>query len=108
MTREISESDWKVFRQLRTVALNRYCERALADFVALAADGREGAHKRYQELFDLMQRRDKELVATFDFLRRSTAVTQLIAIRFRRLLTDEEFARFSPELRDLVNTILSG
>jgi hypothetical protein len=65
------------------------------------------AHARYQELFDLMERRDKELVETFDFLRRSTAIIQLIAIRHRRLLTDEEFARFSPELRDVVHAILS-
>lgn len=30
MEREIRESDWKLFRQLRPLALDRFCQRVLA------------------------------------------------------------------------------
>ena len=106
MAREISEADWKLFRQLRPLALDRFCERALVDLSSLASGSGKGAHERYLAVFGLLMRRDRELADVFDAPRRSTAYFQLAGIRSRGLLTDEEFARFSPEARRVVDAFL--
>src|SRR5271166_6603477 len=102
MAREISEADWKLFRQLLPLALERCCAGTLAEFGQLASETGKTAHARYLAVFRLLQRRDKELAEAFDGLRRSTAFVQLAILRARGLLTDEEFARFSPEARAVV------
>jgi hypothetical protein len=99
MTRQISEPDWKLFRQLRSVALERFCERTLSDAARLAAQPGATAHERYLAVFDLIRRRDRELAESFEGPRRSTALLRLLAIRSLGLLTEEEVARFGPETR---------
>lgn len=106
MTRAISEPDWKLFRKLRSLALERFCERALSEVSQLTSEAGKGAHERYLAVFKLLQRRDKQLAEAFDDVRRSTAWQQLAIIRARGLLTDEEFASFSPETRAAVQVWL--
>jgi hypothetical protein len=108
MARDISESDWKLFRQLHPLALHRFCERALSEVGRLASETGKSAHERYLTVFRLLQRRDKELAEAFNDLRRSTALLQLAILRSRGLVTDEEFARFSPETRGAVQVFLGG
>jgi hypothetical protein len=55
--------------------------------------------RRYLAVFQLIQRRDRELANTFDDLRRSTALRELALIQSHELLSDEEFGRFSVETR---------
>jgi hypothetical protein len=102
MTRQIKEADWKVFRELHPIALGRFCEMILSEVGRLAAETGKDAHERYLAVFKLLKRRDKELAEAFDDLRRSSALHQLTVIRSKGLLTEEEFARFSPETRELV------
>jgi hypothetical protein len=99
MRPDILESDWKHFRQLYPVALERFCQRVLSEVGRLAADTGKSSHERYLAVCKLIKRRDKELADAFDDLRRSTAVHQLATLQFHELLTDEELARFSPETR---------
>jgi hypothetical protein len=108
MAREISESDWKLFCRLHPLALERFCERVLSEVGRLTADSGKGAHERYLTIFKLLQRRDKELAEAFEDLRRSTAWRQLAILRSRGLLTEEEFARFSPETIGAVQVFLGG
>jgi hypothetical protein len=108
MTRQIPESDWKLFRQLHPVALERFCERTLSEVGRLAADSGKSAHERYLAMYRLLQRRDKELAQAFDDMRRSTAWHQLAILRSRGLLTDEEFARFSSETQGAVRVFLGA
>ena len=102
MTNSINESDWKLFRQLRSVALERFCQRVLAEIEQLAADDTQSSHDRYLAIYKLMMRRDKELAAAFNDLRRSTALFQLVQIQSHDLLTEEEMGRFGPETRAVV------
>ena len=44
MLNQIIESDWKILRELKPLALERLCERALSEVVQLASDTRKGAH----------------------------------------------------------------
>ena len=107
MFRSISEADWKVFRQLRVVALERFCERALAEVGALASSTDKSAHERYLAVFRLLEQRDRELADAFNGARRSTALRQLALIQSHRLLTEEEMGRFSPDTREAVQ-LLAG
>jgi hypothetical protein len=102
MAREIPESDWKLFRQLHPIALERFCERVLADIGQLASETGKRAHERYLAIYQLVRRRDKELADAFNDKRRSTARLQLVIICRHGLLTEEELARFSAETRAAV------
>src|SRR5688500_9560819 len=99
MTRTISESDWKVFRQLQPVALDRFCQRVLSEVGRLADDAGKSNHERYLAVFRLIERRDRELADAFDGMRRSTAWRQLAWIQSHGLLSEEEMSRFSDETR---------
>jgi hypothetical protein len=81
MSDEIPEADWKTFRELRTVALERFCERVLAELVKLATDSPGSNHERYLAVYQLIKKRDKELAGAFDDFRRSTAVRQIAISR---------------------------
>ncbi len=107
MPRSISEADWKIFRELRSVALERYCERVFAEVAALTTDKRWSNHERYQALCSLIQKRDEEIEDGFDCLRRSTALRQLAFFQSLKLLTETEMARFSPDTREAVRIWLS-
>jgi hypothetical protein len=97
MSRPIPESDWKVFRELRLVALDRSCQRALARIAEVAADPGKSNHARYLAVWDLMSEHDKVIAHAFNDVRRSTAFLTLVAIHSLGVLTAEEMARFSPE-----------
>ena len=104
--REIKESDWKLFRQLHAVALERFCQCVLNESELLQRDSTRSAHERYLALYQLVHNRNKEVARLFDDFRRFTALWQLAAIKEQGLLTDEEFARFSQETQNLVETLL--
>jgi hypothetical protein len=81
----------------------------LTEAAQIAAGNGEGGasyHKRYGKLYGLIKRRDKELASMFDDMSRSRAVLQLAILRRHGLVTEEEFATFSPELQDRLQGIL--
>jgi hypothetical protein len=106
MTRQIPESDWKLFRRLRKVALERFCDRTLSELGGLIAATGRSSHERYLAICKLLRERDDELADTFDDSRRSTAYQQLAFVRSLGLLTDEEFVSFSEETREVVDLYL--
>ncbi|MDB5969692.1 MAG: hypothetical protein JWQ90_2142 [Hydrocarboniphaga sp.] len=95
----IPERDWKLFRELRELALDRFCKRVLVEVAALADSDLLSAHERYRNLYQLIHRRDKELAQLFDDPRRSNASIQLRLIYARGLFTADEVDRFSAETR---------
>lgn len=102
MTIQIKESDWKLLSKLRTDALERFCQRVLAEIDSINANKTLSAHQRYVEINQIIERRDEELARTFDDHRRSTAFFELAAIQSHGLLTQEEFLQFSPETRSAI------
>lgn len=95
----ILESDWKIFRELQRVALERFCQRT-CERAATIGCGSGTAHERYLELYRFVNAADKELADAFDDLRRSTARFQILIIHSMNLWTEEEIQRFSPELQE--------
>jgi hypothetical protein len=52
------ESDWKVFRELREVALERLCERILDEVATVISNSDRTHHQRFGELFGLIRDRN--------------------------------------------------
>ena len=100
MSRSSAESEWKLFRKLQPIALERFCQRVLAEVERIAANTKKTSHERYLAVFKLIEKRDEELAAAFDNPRRSTFFRQLAFIESLKLLTEEEMAGFSSETRE--------
>ena len=96
---EIKESDWKIFRKLRQVALERYGERILEDVRRDMDEPNGSFHERYLKLWDLLRSRDKTIALAFNDPRRSQAIIQLANIIAEDLLTEAELNEFSEETR---------
>lgn len=103
---DIKESDWKVFRRLHSIALERYCQRVLEE-MRLAAACNDSYHDCYLRVYQLIRDRNKTMARTFDDLRRSTAFVLLANIINEELLTDEELKQFSQEFQGRIAEIKS-
>ena len=103
--RDIKESDWKVFKRVREAALERFCGRVLDEIARINSDNTKSKHERYVASYRLVHERDKEINLIFDYLRRSTAVTQLCSFWSHDLMTEQELRQFSPELVKLVEDL---
>jgi hypothetical protein len=101
----VPESDWKAFRQLREVALQRFCERVLEELLALAQDRSRSPHERYLAVFRLIQQRDQQLADAFNDPTRSRMVLQLATIRALGVLSPSELERFTQETRSILESL---
>jgi hypothetical protein len=102
---DILEADWRHFRRLHPVALDRYCRRVLDEAAARTAAEGQTAHERYLALYQLVRDRNREMAEVFDDVRRSTARIQLLRIRALGLVTPEELAGFSADLRTWLDNL---
>src|SRR5215211_5556864 len=103
---DCSESDWKVFRLLREVALERFCSRILGDLEPIIQDADRTSHDRYLAVYGLLRKRDKEIASAFDSPRRSQMFIQLAVICSHDLLTTEELAQFSEQTQSELGELL--
>lgn len=103
MSRDIPEADWKLFRQLHPVALNRFCEQVLADIAQIAGDTKTTPHERYLKIYKVVQQRDRTIGEAFNDLRRSTAIMRILSICSHRLFTEDEIGRFTQDTRDVIS-----
>lgn len=99
VARDVSEADWKTFRELREFALERFCSRVLDELETLRLDASRSQHERYLAVYRLVQDRDQELAHAFNGPRRSQMIMQLAAIYGHGLLEPGEFSRFTPQTR---------
>ena len=70
--REIKEPDWKVLRRVHPLALERFCERVLAEIDRVSRDGAKSHHARYLEIFTIIKQSDRGDSAS---LRQSAALS---------------------------------
>ena len=105
MAREIKESDWKVFRRLHEIALERFSERVLEEVRLATTDVKDGYYECYLKVYALIRNRDKTMARAFDDPKRSMAFIQLANIIEEGLLTDDELNQFSAETREAVEVI---
>jgi hypothetical protein len=108
MLDRINESDWKIFKPVRQLALERFCERVLSEAERIRTDASKSQHERYVATYQLLKERDKELGRAFDYLRRSTALSQLAAFRSLGLVSDDEYMRFSAPTREVTDRFVNA
>lgn len=99
------ERDWKVFRELREVALDRLCERALRDAKAVIESSSKTHHERFLELFGLVGERDRDIARGFDGARRSAMLGQLAFLHRLGVLEADELDRFSASTRETIEAL---
>jgi hypothetical protein len=104
---QIKESDWKIYRQLHAVALERCFNQTVGEMERLVSDKRKTGRDRFWETFGYAKKRRETLAFLFDGLRRSNALLQLAGIRHHGYITDSEIARFSQETQDFIKSHLS-
>jgi hypothetical protein len=104
--REAKESDWKLLRREHPLALERFCERVLAEIDRVSHDSATSSHARYLQIYGILQQRDREMARLFDNPRRSDALAMLAQIRSQGLLTEDEFSSLSPETRAAIQVLL--
>jgi hypothetical protein len=95
--RTVTEADWKLLRRIHPLALERYCERTLAEIERVTNNSAQSAHQRYLEIFKIIEQRDREIVSIFNNPKRWNALTMLARIRAAGMLTEDEFSRLSSE-----------
>jgi hypothetical protein len=104
----IAEADWKALRRVHPLALERYCERVLAEIERVTGNSVQSAHQRYLEIFKIVEKHDHEMASIFDDLRRSNALTMLARMRSEGLLMADEFSGLSPEARGAIQLLLGA
>ena len=103
--REITESDWKLLRRSHPLAPERFCERVLAEIERVNNDNARSFHRRYLDIFEIVERRDREMGRIFDDLKRSNALIMLTQMRANGLLMDEECLSLSAETRNAMELL---
>lgn len=98
----ITEPDWKRFKELREVALDRFCRQILSECEVICRDESSTAHERYGNLYGLVQDRNRQMAHAFDDLRRSTAIHCLVLMYGLALVTDQEIMQFEPDVQRAV------
>lgn len=108
MPRSIAEADWKLLRRVHPLALERYCERVLAEIERVTHNSTQSTHQRYLDIFKIVEQRDREMASIFNDPKRSNALTVLARIRSVGLLTEDEFFSLSPETRSAIKLLLGA
>ena len=94
----MNESDWKIFKKVKEIALERFCEIAIADVEeAMDKDG-ESFYGKYLYVFKLVENADKRLSLLFDGNSRAKAQLQLTLLRSEGLVENHELEGMSDEL----------
>ena len=102
MVMTVPESDWKKFRPLRDIALERLCDRILAEIGATMADETLSSHEQYLKIYTLIEDRDETLGRIFNGYSRSRMLSQLALMQSFKLLEPEELACFSETTREIL------
>ncbi|MGB5679009.1 MAG: hypothetical protein WBN36_14620 [Gammaproteobacteria bacterium] len=102
----MKESEWKKFRKLREICLERFCERVLQEAERICNSDNQSAHQRYGNLYGLMLDRDEELANAFDYPKRSKAFFQLMLMYRLKLIADKELDEFEDETTNAIREIV--
>lgn len=94
---DVPEADWKVFREIRQDALERFSDRILRQLVAICEDRSRSAHDRYLDVWRILRERDEAMARTFDNPRRSTMYVHLAAMEALDLLAPNDLSRMTSQ-----------
>ena len=99
----MTESDWKIFTQIKDKAIEQFCSLCFAEFREVIDDESEHIHARYLLNYKLVETRNKQMSLLFDGHSRSKAWIQLLAIRGEGLADEELVSKLTDEFREKTN-----
>jgi len=109
MNDRIKESDWRKFKELRPLALQRYCQRVIDEVKDVLDKQNPDSHDQYLEVFNIVHGGDKKLARMFDQgFSRSKAFEQLLMYYGDGLLRDDEIEQLSEENCNSIKSIVSS
>src|SRR6516164_4862617 len=73
MSPDIPEPDWRIFRSLHSIWLDRFCQRVNSELIAVLSNKSRSQHERYLAAYKLIHKRDRQIGDAFNDFRRSTA-----------------------------------
>ena len=107
MSNNFPESDWKTLSRMKPLALDCLCQRILAEAGDIFNRAKEKEyHRAYLDLYRHIHASDETVAVCFNDFKRSQAMNILANWRMNDLLTEEEFAAFSLETREIVGRLL--
>lgn len=98
----IPESDWKMFKPLRDQALERLCDRIIAEVGSTMTEDVLSNHEKYLKIYSRIRERNKELARIFDGYSRSRMLSQLAMMQSYELLDPEELTCFSESTQEFL------
>ena len=105
--RDIPEKDWKHFRSLNELIINRFSKDTISQISQIIASKEiESKHEKYLKVYEYVRERDKILDNQLRDFRRSNAKLKILEIYRMGLIKPQEFDQFSDEVKDFVNSCL--
>lgn len=80
----------------------------LAEIESVRHNDARSFHQRYLDIFEIVERRNREMACIFDDLKRSNAWTMLAQMRSQGLLMEDEYSSLSPETRSAIELLLGA
>ena len=99
----MKESDWKVFKEIKSKAIDSFCACILDDCLEKADLENASNHEKYLLIYKLFKDRNYEMSRLFDFNSRSKAALQLLAIRQEGLADEKLIEKLSEEFQEKTN-----
>jgi len=103
----MKESEWKKFKKLKDICLERFCERVLTNANSILDAKDKKSLDRYYDLYQLIQDEDKNLEKAFNGLSRSRAFMQLLLMYRMELVEESELDEFEDETKNEIRRIES-
>lgn len=103
----MKESEWKKFKKLKDLCLERFCDRVLREAENICKSDDKTAHERYSDLYKLIMERDKELADAFDGLNRNKAFIQLMLMYRLGLVEEKQLDEFEYETKKSIREIIN-
>jgi hypothetical protein len=102
------EDDWKHFKKIQAMALDRLCARVLKQLQQNCTATTGTNFERFEKALSLAKEGRNDYKRAFTDLRRSTAFMNLLQIEALGLISDEELKGFSARTRAKLAEIHEG
>ncbi len=106
MPSRVLESDWKRFRKLYDLALERFCQRVIESLDRLSRDDSRSHYERYTEINSWLRHQNKQFNELFSDYSRSAMLFQLMAFVGQGLVELDELEGFSQHVRETVEGVV--
>lgn len=99
---DLTEADWKCLQKLKSILLDRLCERINQKTLGILNDPSKTAYERYLAIFEKTRRDDRDVAMAFDGWRRSRLGTIILELDRQGLFTETDLQGFSPGIEEYI------